>query len=102
GRVVGTTQIVDNGPATVRWNIAIMGDGYQDGQLAQYANDVQGIVNTILATAPFDALAEGINVFRIDVASTDSGADDPVACGGTGASPRTYFDATFCGDGQIQ
>ena len=102
GYIVGTTQIVNSGPAAERWNIAIMGDGYQDAQLAQYANDVQMIVDVIFATPPFDALQKAINVFRIDVASTDSGAADPAACGGSGASPRTYFDARFCGDGQIQ
>lgn len=102
GRVVGTTQIVDHGPAAVRWNIAIMGDGYQEAQLPQYAADVRAIVDTLLATAPFDSLERGINIFRIDVASTDSGAADPAGCGGTGARPRTYFDSTFCGDGRNQ
>jgi hypothetical protein len=34
------------------------------------------------------------------VSSTDSGADDPVACeGGTGAAAATYFDAKFCNSG---
>ena len=28
--------------------------------------------------------------------STDSGADDPTACGGSGLVARTYFDAAFC------
>jgi hypothetical protein len=102
GHIVGTTKIVDHGPAARRWNIAIMGDGYQSAQLGKYAADVDGIVTTLLATAPFDALQPAINVFRIDVASTDSGAADPVACHGSGASPRTYFDAKFCGDGRIQ
>ena len=37
-----------------------------------------------------------VNVYRIDVASTDSGADDPAQCGGTGATAATYFDASFC------
>jgi hypothetical protein len=102
GHIVGTTKIVDHGPAAARWNIAIMGDGYQAAQLGKYAADVQDIVDTILTTAPFDSLQQGINVFRIDVASTDSGAADPVGCGGTGIAPRTYFDATFCGDGRIR
>jgi hypothetical protein len=99
GHVVGTTKIVDHGPAAARWNIAVMGDGYQNAQLGQYATDVAGIVNTFLTTAPFDVLKQGINIFRIDVASTDSGAADPAACGGTGAAPRTYFDAKFCNNG---
>jgi hypothetical protein len=102
GSIVGTTKIVDNGPAAERWNIAIMGDGYTTAQLGQYANDVQAIVATILATPPFDALKKAINIFRIDVSSKDSGAADPVPCGGDGAAPHTYFDASFCGDGQIR
>jgi hypothetical protein len=99
GTVLGTTKIVDNGPPSQRWNIAIMGDGYTAAQLGQYALDAQTIANTILATAPFDSLRKAINIFRIDVSSTDSGAADPVACGGSGAAPRTYFDSKFCGDG---
>jgi hypothetical protein len=102
GTVLGTTKIVDNGPPSQRWNIAIMGDGYTAAQLGQYALDAQTIANTILATAPFDSLRKAINIFRIDVSSTDSGAADPVACGGSGAAPRTYFDSKFCGDGQIR
>ena len=99
GRVIGTTKIVDNGPTKRRWNIAIMGDGYRQAELGQYAADVANLVNIFLGTAPFNTLRPGINVFRIDVASTDSGAGDPAACGGTGAAPRTYFDAKFCNNG---
>ena len=35
----------------------------------------------------------------MNVTSTDSGADDPTSGGGTGATARTYFDATFGGNG---
>src|SRR6202022_1378805 len=48
---------------------------------------------------PFSSIIAAVNVFRVDVASTDSGADDPAACGGTGATARTYFDAAFCNQG---
>jgi hypothetical protein len=99
GTVVGTTQVVDNGPRSQRWNVVMMGDGYQTSQLGQFANDVQAFVNTLFATPPFDQLRRAINVFRVDVSSTDSGADDPTACGGTGATARTYFDASFCNSG---
>jgi len=44
-------------------------------------------------------LNNAINVYRVDVSSTDSGADDPAACGGTGAMVATYFDASFCNSG---
>jgi hypothetical protein len=102
GSIQGVTKIVDHGPDSARWNLVILGDGYQSGQLTTYAADALALVNKLQATAPFDKLWPAINVHRVDVSSTDSGAADPVACGGTGATPKTYFDATFCGDGQIQ
>jgi IgA peptidase M64 len=99
GRIIGTTTIVDHGQRALRWNLVIMGDGYQQTQLGQYANDVQNFVNTLQSTDPFNIMWNAINIYRIDVTSTDTGADDPTACGGTGASPRTYFDASFCNSG---
>jgi hypothetical protein len=102
GSVLGVTRIVDHGPDAARWNFAILGEGYQDAELDAYRGDVQDFVTTLSTTVPFDTLWPGVNVHRVDVASTGSGAADPVGCGGSGAAPHTYFDATFCGDGQIQ
>ena len=99
GTIVGTTKIIDNGPPSLRFNLVILGDGYQAGQMAQYANDVQRFVDIMFSTIPFDEFSRSINVYRVDVISTDSGADDPATCGGSGATARTYFDATFCSDG---
>lgn len=93
----GATKLVDNGPDSARWVIVILGDGYQASNLAVFATDAQAFVNLIRKTTPFDSLWPAINIYRVDVSSTDSGAKDPKACGGTGASPKTYFDATFCG-----
>lgn len=102
GSVQGVTKIVDHGPDASRWNFVILGDGYQSTELATYASDAQNFASTLSMTPPFEKLWPAINIHRVDVTSTDSGAADPVTCGGTGATPNTYFDATFCGDGQIQ
>jgi hypothetical protein len=99
GSVLGTTKVVDNGPSSVRWDLVIMGDGYQSGQMAQYEADVRRIVDHLFGTPPFDEMRPAINIHRVNVTSTDRGADDPTACGGTGATARTYFDASFCNDG---
>ncbi len=101
GHVVGTTKIVDHGSAAVRWNLAILSEGYTQAQLGQFHNDVDGFVQALRGTPPFDELWCGINVYRVDVASNQSGADDPASCGGPGTTAATYFDATFCGDGTI-
>ena len=103
GYVGATTKIVDHGSDVDRWCLVVVGDGYQSTELAQYRADVQSFVTRLRSTPPFGELWCGINVFRIDVVSTESGADEPATCddGGTGsgASPRTYFDTTFCSIG---
>jgi hypothetical protein len=99
GSVIGTTKIVDHGPASSRWNLVIMSEGYRQSEMGQFAADARQIANTLLTTQPFTTLASAINVYRVDVTSTDSGADDPIACGGNGATPATFFDATFCTSG---
>ena len=99
GKVLGSTKIVDSGPAKDRWNVAIVSEGYRDIEMAQFVTDAQQFADALLATAPFDRLRAALNIYRVDVTSTDSGAKDPKKCGGTGAKPRTYFDASFCTDG---
>jgi hypothetical protein len=102
GSVGSTTKIVDHGAASARWNLVILGDGYQQSELPAYRAQAQSVADTLKATDPFPRLWSAINVWCVDVTSTDSGADDPTACGGTGGVARTYFDATFCGDGRAQ
>lgn len=103
GYVLGHHKIVDHGPDSQRYNIVVLGDGYRASEMAKYAADVQAFIDLLRATAPYTELWCGINVFRVDVVSTESGADDPATCGdattGSGATPKTYFDSTFCGDG---
>ncbi|MEJ7837715.1 MAG: M64 family metallopeptidase [Thermomicrobiales bacterium] len=97
GSVGGVTKIVDHGSDSIRWNLVIVGDGYQASELPRYHTDCQAFVDRIRLTPPYNDLWCGINVHRVDVTSTDSGADDPTTCaGGTGATPATYFDSTFC------
>ncbi len=96
GAVVGLTKVVDHGPASVRWNLVLMGDGFRASELPTFHADVSGFIARLQSNDPFSTVWSAINIYRIDVRSTDSGARDPIACGGTGATPKTYFDASFC------
>jgi hypothetical protein len=96
GQVLGSTKIVDTGPAEKRWNVVIVSEGYRSDEMAQFAADAQQFADALLAAAPFDRLKPAINIYRVDVTSKESGARDPKKCGGTGAKPRTYFDSSFC------
>lgn len=97
----GDAEIVDHGPPSSRWNLVLLGDGYRAAELPRYAADARRVVTAVFRAAPFDALSPAINVYRVDVISTDSGADTPAACGGPGVRARAYLDASFCGDGQV-
>jgi len=97
GSVGALVKVVDHGPPTARWNLVILGDGYRASELQKFHTDVENFLDTMYRTPPYDELWCGINVYRVDVTSAESGADDPATCaGGTGATPRTFYDATFC------
>lgn len=106
GMVIGATKIVDNGPDAQRYTIVLIGEGYTASEQAQFVQDAQDFVDFFFETPPFSTNCSTFNFWRVDVASTDSGADDPATCSdgstGSGAMPATYFDATFCGDGDIR
>jgi hypothetical protein len=106
GSIASVTKVEDNGPPEQRWNLVITSDGYQSTELDQFHTDVSTFCKAFFSTKPFDALKSAINVFRIDVSSTESGADDPTSCGGQnvgrGDVKKTYFDSTFCSDGKIR
>ncbi|HYO49699.1 MAG TPA: M64 family metallopeptidase [Chloroflexia bacterium] len=99
GKVIGTTLIYDSGDPAERFNLVLVSEGYKQSELGKFADDAQHFVDGLFDIAPFDEFQCAINVYRVDVSSTDSGADDPTQCGGTGAMPKTFFDAKFCTGG---
>src|SRR5215213_5130896 len=103
GSILGLTKIVDNGRPKDRFNIVIVSEGYTKDEIGiggGFYDKAQEIVRGMLSTPPFDELWNGINIYRLDVISDQSGADEPI-CGtsGTGTYVNTYFDATFCAGG---
>ena len=105
GTVVGPTKIIDHGPDADRWNLVIVGDGFRADQQAAFETAATDFAAALQTTKPFDDAWERINVHRLDVHSTETGADNPDACGdgSTAVAPtgtaRTYFDAAFCNNG---
>jgi hypothetical protein len=95
GSVLGNTQIFGSAPRSRAFNVAMLAEGFTSAQQNDFNNACSAFVTAFTATPPFDRLKPAINIFRVNVTSTDPGADDPVSAGGTGASVRTYFDSTF-------
>jgi hypothetical protein len=101
GSVLGMQPINVNGPRDQRFNLVVMSDGYQAGDMAQFVADAQHLVGFFEATPPFDdpLLRSKFNYFRVNVASTDRGADKPAPCFDAPITARTYFDASYCTSG---
>ena len=99
GSVIGTTQIFGSAPANRAFNVVLLAEGFTAAQQPAFDTACATFLTAFRTTAPYDELSPAINVFKVNVSSTDTGADDPTATGGTGATPRTYFDATFGGNG---
>jgi hypothetical protein len=77
-----TADALDVGDQRVATNeiLVVMGDGFRRGELGRFAPETDRVVEAVLRTTPFDELRAAINVYRVDVASTDSGTTDPVDC----------------------
>jgi IgA Peptidase M64 len=103
GWIKGTETLVDNGPRSQRLNLVLLGDGFQLEELDEYAAKAQQALSHLASVRPFSyRLKDAMNVFRVDVVSTDSGVADPEACDGSGAAPKTYFDSSFCGEPNVR
>jgi hypothetical protein len=99
GTVIGNAQIFGSAPRNRAFNIVLLAEGFTAAQQNDFNTAADAFVTAFRSTPPFDDLSPTINVFRVSVSSTDSGADDPASAGGTGATAATYFDATFGGNG---
>ena len=99
GVVIGTTQIFGTAPRTQAFNVVLLAEGFTTPQQNDFNVACSAFVTALTGTDPFGHVAHGLNVFRVNVASNESGADDPVSAGGTGAVRNTYFDARFGANG---
>lgn len=105
GYVSGLVKVHDGGAPSDRFNLVLVAEGYQVGEIVQFQSDVDELVEHLFNTSPFDeeALACAFNIYRLEVVSDESGADYPNCDDGSGdgSTVDTYFDASFCADGEI-
>jgi hypothetical protein len=87
------TTIINNGDPNTRVGLVVLGDGYTSSELTKYANDVNNMVNGFFGEDPFKEYQTYFNVYRVDVVSSESGADHPEA--NPPVYKNTALDATF-------
>lgn len=96
---IACTKIQDNGPDSNRLVIVLMGDGYTQAELnaGAFATVAANLVTGLPGRSPWDNLTLCANIYRIDVASNESGADRSV--NSTSPIVDTYFNASYYTNG---
>ncbi|MFI9293350.1 M64 family metallopeptidase [Streptomyces gardneri] len=66
------------GPADRRFNLVFMGDGYTAAEMPAFRADLERHLNTLWSIEPFASYRSYVNVWAVEVPSTESGVDcDP-------------------------
>lgn len=91
GQTVKT--VLNNGPVNNRYDIVILGDGYQDFEEGKFDSDAQKALDRIFAKPAWGAYKTYFNAHTVFRASAESGADDPSA--NPPVVVNTAYDATY-------
>lgn len=94
----GYDTVVRNGPSDNRVDIVFMGDGYTSGQVGTtYVSHIESMLNYMFLGVqdPFPRYRNFFNVHKIDVISSQGGADKPPQ----GIQRNTALGATYWYDG---
>jgi hypothetical protein len=83
------TTVISNGTTQTRYDMVILGDGYQASEQLKFNNDVTTFLTALFNKAPYAAFASYYNVHTVFRASVDSGADRP------DETPPVYVDTVY-------
>jgi hypothetical protein len=86
------TPIYTTGPTSNRINIVVLSEGYQSSELGQFLQDATNVVNSMMASPPYQEYTNYFNAFAISVASAQSGSDHHTP---TPTLVDTYFNSTY-------
>ena len=97
--------VEQNGPRSTRVNMVFLPDGYTSGQMGKFATDVQATLTFLLSKEPWNRYRRYLNIYRIEVASNESGTDNThVPTPNPRTTPivlkDTYFHTGFVTNGQ--
>lgn len=87
------TTVINNGPTASRYDMVILGDGYQAGQQALFNQHCNTFLTALFQRAPYNVFAAYFNVHTVFRASVDSGADRPDE--NPPVFRNTVYDATY-------
>ena len=83
--------VEENGTRGNSINIVFLSEGYTTSDLPNFAGHVQNAVDFLFTREPWQQYRSYCNVYRIEIASNESGTDN----GAGGGDRDTYFDSGF-------
>lgn len=94
GQTATLFTVQDNGPRSSRINLVFLSEGYTTVDMPNFATHVTNAVNFLFTKEPWKQYRSYCNVYRIEIASNQSGCDNGNASG-AGGTRDTYFNAGF-------
>lgn len=93
----GVSKIRDTGSDSNRLVFVVVGDGYTSPELSLggYEEDASALLDGFLIKGPWTTYFDVTNVYRIDVESNESGADEEREEGEPPVQRDTYFNSAF-------
>ena len=86
--------VENNGPRAQRINLVFLSEGYTSADMPNFATHVNTAVSFLFSKEPWQQYRSYCNVFRIEIASNQSGCDNGNTSGVNGTRD-TYFSAGF-------
>lgn len=86
--------VQNNGPRSERINIVFLSEGYTTADMPNFATHVNTAMNFLFTKEPWAQYRSFCNVYRIEIASNESGCDNGTTSGANGTRD-TYFNAGF-------
>ncbi len=72
------TAVLNSGPSAAKYDIVFVGDGFTSSQQNQFNTAVTTALSALQAMVPYSQRMCGVNIWRVNVVSTDSGIDHPL------------------------
>ena len=86
--------VEENGPRSERINIVFLSEGYTTADMPNFTTHVTTAVNFLFSKEPWKQYRSYCNIYRIEIASNQSGCDNGNTSGANGTRD-TYFNTGF-------
>lgn len=86
--------VEQNGSRAQRINLVFLSEGYTAADMPNFATHVNNAVNFLFAKEPWQQYRSYCNIYRIEIASNESGCDNGNTSGANGTRD-TYFSSGF-------